>query len=97
MALLLTALVLVHTDLIEGDDGSASTMRIVTLVVVGTFALLALRVGRNAGEIPSLENQGNWAWLVTAAIGGKAAQKYVELQEVRKPQAGGTAPNRTET
>jgi hypothetical protein len=43
-----------------------------------------LRTGWNTGSLPSLENQGNWVWLVTAALGGKALQKFAEVQEKNK-------------
>jgi len=29
-------------------------------------------------------NQGNWVWLVTAALGGKALQKFAEVQDKGK-------------
>jgi len=28
-----------------------------------------------------LKDQSNWVWLVTAALGGKALQKYAEVQQ----------------
>jgi hypothetical protein len=48
-----------------------------------------LRTGWNSGTLPSLENQGNWVWLVTAALGAKEVQKFAEVQD--KGKGGGNA------
>jgi hypothetical protein len=31
-----------------------------------------------------LDNQSNWVWLITAALGGKALQKFAEVQDKKK-------------
>jgi hypothetical protein len=86
--LLVLALILEAPGLIMDDSpeagGEPSTMRILALVIVITFCTLMLRTGWNNGAPPSLENQGNWVWLVTAALGGKALQKFAEVQEKGK-------------
>jgi hypothetical protein len=86
--LLLLALLVDRPALIMDDapdaGGEPSTMRILTLIIVLTFAVLMVRTGWNTGTLPSLENQGNWIWLVTAAIGGKALQKFAEVQDKNK-------------
>ena len=86
--LLVLALVLYAPTLIMDDSpdqgGEPSTMRILSLAIVLTFCMLMLRNGWNQGSLPSLENQGNWVWLVTAAIGGKALQKFAEVQDKSK-------------
>ncbi len=83
--LFVLALVLQRPTLIMDDKpeagGEPSTMRILALAIVLTFCLLMLRTGWNTGSLPSLEGQGNWVWLVTAALGGKAIQKFAEVQE----------------
>jgi hypothetical protein len=83
--LLVLALILKAPTLILDDAPSAggepSTMRIVTLAIVLTFCILMLRTGWNDGRLPSLQDQGNWVWLVTAALGGKALQKFAEVEE----------------
>jgi hypothetical protein len=48
--------------------------------------------GWKSGSLRSLENQGNGVWLVTAAIGGKALQKFAEVQE--KGKSGGSSPGK---
>ena len=71
-------------DDIPGEGGEPSTMRILSLAIVLTFCAIMLRNGWNDGELPSLEQQGNWVWLVTAALGGKALQKYAEVQQKKE-------------
>jgi len=88
--LLILALVVECPTLIMDDTraagGEPSTMRILTLAIVLTFCILLLRTGWNQGTLPSLEGQSNWVWLVTAALGGKALQKFAEVQEKTKKQ-----------
>lgn len=83
LALLVERPTLIMDDAPEAG-GEPSTMRILTVIIVLTFAVLMLRTGWNTGSLPSLENQGNWVWLVTAALGGKALQKFAEVQEKNK-------------
>ena len=86
--LVVVALVLARPTLImddaPGEGGEPSTMRILSLAIVLTFCAIMLRNGWNGGELPSLEQQGNWVWLVTAALGGKALQKYAEVQQKKE-------------
>jgi hypothetical protein len=83
--LLLLALLVDRPTLIMDDapeaGGEPSTMRILTLIIVLTFAVLVVRTGWNTGTLPNLDNQGNWVWLITAALGGKALQKFAEVQD----------------
>lgn len=83
--LLLVALIVWRPALIMDDapdqGGEPSTMRILALAVVVTFCIIMLRTGWNTGALPSLAGQQEWVWLVTAALGGKAVQKYFEVQE----------------
>jgi hypothetical protein len=86
--LLFIALLVQHPSLIMDDapdaGGEPSTMRILTVIIVLTFAVLVLRTGWNSGSLPTLENQSNWIWLVTAALGGKALQKFAEVQDKKR-------------
>lgn len=83
--LIVIALILRFPTLIMDDapsqGGEPSTMRILSLSIVLTFCLIMVRTAWNTGQLPPLENQGNWVWLVTAAIGGKALQKYAEIKD----------------
>jgi len=86
--LLILALILEAPTLIMDDSpaagGEPSTMRIMTLAIVLTFCLLMLRTGWNDGNLPPLENQSQWVWLITACLGGKALQKFAEIQDKNK-------------
>jgi hypothetical protein len=81
--LVVVVLVFARPALIMDDQpekgGEPSTMRILSLAIVLIFCAIMLRNGWNDGKLPSLEQQGNWVWLVTAALGGKALQKYAEV------------------
>jgi hypothetical protein len=63
-----------------------------SLAIVPARCLIALRAGWNGGNPPSLESQGNWVWLVTAAPGGKAVQKFAVVQ-AKKTTIGERWPN----
>ncbi len=83
--LLVLALILEAPTLIMDDSpaagGEPSTMRIMTLAIVLTFCLLMLRTGWNDGNLPPLESQSQWVWLITACLGGKAVQKFAEIRD----------------
>jgi hypothetical protein len=95
--LLVLALILYAPTLIMDDSpsngGEPSTMRILTLSIVLTFCILMLRNGWNSGSLPSLTGQSEWVWIVTAALGGKALQKFAEVQENIKNAASSQAKN----
>jgi hypothetical protein len=86
--LFVLALVMVAPALMmdDGTDagGEPSTMRILSLAIVLTFCILMLKTGWDKQALPSLENQGNWVWLVTAALGGKALQRFAEIRDQSK-------------
>jgi hypothetical protein len=84
LALLMEAPTLVMDDS-PAAGGEPSTMRILALAIVLTFCILMLKTGWDKQALPSLENQGNWVWLVTAALGGKALQKFAEIKDQGKP------------
>jgi len=79
LALIMQAPALIM-DAGAAEGGEPSTMRILTLAIVLTFCALMLKTGWDKQTLPSLENQGNWVWLVTAALGGKALQTYTETK-----------------
>lgn len=86
--LFVLALIMEAPTLIMDDSptagGEPSTMRILALAIVLTFCILMLKTGWDRQALPSLENQGNWVWLVTAALGGKALQKFAEIRDQGK-------------
>jgi len=94
--LLVVALIVWRPSLIMDDEpdkgGEPSTMRILALAVVLTFCIIMLRTGWDTNGLPTLKDQSNWVWLVTAALGGKALQKYAEVQqktaEIKSGQGG---------
>ncbi len=85
LALILQAPALILDDS-QKEGGEPSTMRILSLSIVLTFCLIMLRTAWIEKQLPPLEGQGNWVWLVTAALGGKALQKFAEVQEKGKEE-----------
>lgn len=79
--LLAFGLILMFPSVLDDESGGTSTMRVLCLAIVFSFCVIALHTAWNAQAIPSLENQGNWVWLVTAALGAKALQKYSETRK----------------
>lgn len=82
--LLAVAMVLAFPSVIMDTTdagGGASTMRILCIAIIFTFCAIELHTAWNEGVVPSLQDQGNWVWLVTAALGGKALQKYAEIKQ----------------
>jgi hypothetical protein len=75
-------------DAAPEEGGAPSTMRVMTLSIIITFCVLMLRTGWNLNQLPSLKDQPEWVWLVTAALGGKALQSFAENQS----QGGGKKP-----
>jgi hypothetical protein len=83
--LFMLALIIAAPNMILDDSpdqgGEPSTMRVLTLAIVFAFCALMLKTGWDTGKLPSLQDQGNWVWLITAALGGKALQKYAEIRD----------------
>ena len=58
--------------------GNMSTMRIAVLMIVSVFALMTVKVGWGATALGDLRIDSSWAWVLAAALGGKAAQSFAE-------------------
>jgi hypothetical protein len=77
--LLAFGLILMFPSVLDDENGGTSTMRVLCLAIVFSFCVIALHTAWSAWAIPPLES--NWVWLVTAALGGKALQKYSEVKK----------------
>jgi hypothetical protein len=53
-------------------------MRVAVLLVVSVFALLTLKAGWDAPGLDALKIDPTWAWILAAALGGKAFQSFAE-------------------
>jgi hypothetical protein len=62
----------------ESGAPSVSSMRVATLMVVSTFALATLKAGWGASKLSELQLDPTWAWVLAAALGGKAFQSFAE-------------------
>ncbi len=89
-ALLMVSLIFEFPGLIRtgaDGDGKASTMRVLSLAIVGTFCGITIRTGWDTTSLPTLRDQGNWVMLVMTAIGGKAGQAYIEMLSAQAASA----------
>jgi len=87
MVMLMVGLTLVKPSLVLSKDDSqqVSAMRIAVLLVVGVFTLLTVKSGWSCTSLEQLKLDSSWAWVVIAALGGKAAQSFSEsLSSFRK-------------
>lgn len=66
------------TDGTVTDAGvpAVSTMRISVLLIVSVFAIL--KAGWAAPTLEGLKIDPSWAWVLGAALGGKAVQSFAE-------------------
>lgn len=80
MVLLMVGLTLVKPSLImsKDDPDQLSAMRIAVLLIVGVFTLLTVKGSWNCASPAALTLDHGWAWVVIAALGGKAAQSFSE-------------------
>ncbi len=80
----IVGLVLCYPTLLQ--DGSAtaadvpamSSMRAAILLIVSVFALVTLKAGWGASSLEALKLDPSWAWILAAALGGKAFQSFAE-------------------
>lgn len=68
------------TDGTMTDAGvpAVSTMRISVLLIVSVFAILTVKAGWAAPTLEGLKIDPSWAWVLGAALGGKAVQSFAE-------------------
>jgi hypothetical protein len=64
----------------QTDSGTpaVSTMRVAVLLVVSIFAMLTIKAGWGTPGLDALKIDPSWAWILGAALGGKAAQSFAE-------------------
>ena len=88
----IVGLVLCYPTLLQDgtvtDAGApaVSTMRAAVLLVVSVFALLTLKAGWSASAIAALKLDPSWAWVLAAALGGKAFQSFAEATGKTPPK-----------
>jgi hypothetical protein len=61
-----------------GGGANVSTMRVAVLVVVDVFALVTVKAGWSTASLADLKIDPSWAWVLGAALGGKAVQSFAE-------------------
>jgi hypothetical protein len=63
----------------EAGVPAASSMRVALLLVVSIFGLLTVKVGWDVTGLEALRIDPSWAWVLGAALGGKAFQSFAEI------------------
>jgi hypothetical protein len=67
-------------------------MRVAVLMIVGLFVVLTAKAGWGAPDLAHLDLQKQWAWVLAAALGGKAAQSLAENLTPAPPSNSGAKP-----
>ena len=49
------------------------------ILAVSVFVLVTIKVGWGTPNLVELKIDTSWAWILAAALGGKAAQSFAEL------------------
>ena len=86
--LVILGLIFFFPTMLEDDTHATSTMRVAVLLVVSLFAVLTVKAGWGAEGLADLKLQQEWAWVLAAALGGKAFQSFAE----NTPNSGPTKP-----
>jgi hypothetical protein len=72
--------------LTEDSRPNYSSMRVVVLLLVTTFAVLTIKVGWSATSLDSLKLDDSWNWVLLLALGGKVGQSVAEgVSAPKKP------------
>jgi hypothetical protein len=85
VVMLLVGFGLAKPELLQDDTQQASTMRVGVLVLIAVFALLTTKAGWGADGLSALTLDGSWAWVLGAALGGKALQSFSEYKWPGRP------------
>jgi hypothetical protein len=59
-------------------EGNVSAMRVAVLMIVSVFTLVTVKAGWSVETLTDLKIDPSWAWVLAAALGGKAAQSFAE-------------------
>ena len=57
---------------------NVSTMRVAVLMIVSAFTLVVAKLGWASPSLAELKIDSSWAWVLAAALGGKATQSFAE-------------------
>jgi len=76
--LVILGLVFLYPKMLEDDTHATSTMRVAVLMIVSLFVILTIKAGWVAPDLEHLKVQDSWAWVLAAALGGKAFQSFAE-------------------
>lgn len=61
-----------------------SSMRVVTLLVVGTFVMLTVKAGWTTQDLTQLKIDQSWALVLGVVLGGKVVQSMAEASAPKK-------------
>ena len=78
-------------DMLQDESGGLSTMRVVVLITVLVFAVITIKIAWQLKTFDEWRIDHTWVYILGLAFGGKAFQKYIEMDNA-KPDA---APKKT--
>lgn len=87
LVLLMVGLALAKPELIQDDAQQTSTMRVVVLGIVTLFMLVTTKAAWSASDLQHLILDRSWAWVLGAALGGKALQSFSESRWPSRPRS----------
>lgn len=67
-------------DVLEDETGGLSTMRIVVLITILVFGVVTLKLAWNLKTFDEWRIDSTWVYILGLAFGGKAFQKYSEIE-----------------
>jgi hypothetical protein len=83
--LLMVGLALAKPELLQDDSEQVSTMRVGVLGIVTMFIAVTTKAAWSALDLQHVTLDGSWAWLIAAALGGKALQSFSEYRFPSRP------------
>lgn len=73
--------------LLQEQNGTISTMRIVVFMMANVICMLLLKIGWNVASLKDIGLNGNWMGVIAFLFGAKVAQKYFEKSKADKDEA----------
>lgn len=76
-------------DMLKGQTGEISTMRIIVFMFSNVLCMLILKIGWNKNSLAEIGFDGYWMGVVAFLFGAKATQSFFESRKSGKPESSG--------
>ena len=78
---------LIYPEMLAGNSGAASTMRMSIFMIVSVFVVLVVKIGWGTADLSNFKLDQTWAYVLAIALGSKAIQYFAEKLPVKEPIA----------